>query len=247
MTWLAVLLPDGDDFELVAPRGHYLVTIGRHDGVGVALRMADAEREALEVVLPGLGAGPDTLFGTVLAPDGRRADGVFLRFHDEGTGVVVQARDRASGTYAAILPPGTYRVRAGWPHPRLGLRATYDLGRIRGTRRWDVQLAKLQTSVVEPNRTAPGVATLAQNYPNPFNASTVIELYLPQRTETRVTVHNILGQPLRELVRGELPGGRHRVVWDARDARRRRAASGVYFCVLEADASRSIRRMLLLR
>ena len=71
---------------------------------------------------------------------------------------------------------------------------------------------------------------LEQNFPNPFNPSTVIRYTLPRRSHVTLAVVSALGQVLLTLENGEEEQGVHEVKFDGTGL-----ASGVYFCVLQAD------------
>jgi Ca-activated chloride channel family protein len=68
---------------------------------------------------------------------------------------------------------------------------------------------------------------LSQNYPNPFNPSTTIKFGVPVRSHVRVTILNILGQQVTELVNEERESGYHTVSWNAN------VPSGIYLYRLE--------------
>lgn len=89
--------------------------------------------------------------------------------------------------------------------------------------------------------------TLEQNYPNPFNPETRIEFSLPQAASVKLTVFNVLGQSVNELVVGDLPRGVHSVVWNGTDNSGRTVASGVYFYRLETGSTQMTRKMMLLK
>lgn len=72
---------------------------------------------------------------------------------------------------------------------------------------------------------------LLQNYPNPFNPTTTISFALPLRSQVTISIYNLLGQRVAEIINGELERGYHAVRWNAG------AASGVYFCRMEAVPS----------
>ena len=94
----------------------------------------------------------------------------------------------------------------------------------------------------------PGAFGLAQNYPNPFNASTTIGFSLPAPTACRLSVHDLQGRRVRDLVaREEMPSGRHRVAWDGTDAGGGELASGVYLYRLRAGEGIRTRRLVLAR
>jgi beta-glucanase (GH16 family)/uncharacterized protein (DUF2141 family) len=94
---------------------------------------------------------------------------------------------------------------------------------------------------------AVGRVRLAQNVPNPFHPSTTIAFELPHADLVTLTVLDVAGRPVRELLRGELAAGAHSVQWDGRDEQGRRQAEGVYFYALVTPEGRTMKRMALLR
>jgi len=88
----------------------------------------------------------------------------------------------------------------------------------------------------------PDEYSLSQNYPNPFNPQTEIAFGLPVDSRVSVTVYNVLGQVVTELVNGELPAGNHVVNWNASDM-----ASGVYFYRITANQFTASRSMVLMK
>jgi len=99
----------------------------------------------------------------------------------------------------------------------------------------------------------PSVVTnfeLAQNFPNPFNPATNIRYSLPQASQVRLSVFNLLGQKVAILVNEFKQAGSHQVTFDAGNLN-----SGIYFYKIEADnpsaGSRQgfsqVRKMLLTR
>jgi hypothetical protein len=92
------------------------------------------------------------------------------------------------------------------------------------------------TTNVAADDLAAGAKTfsLLQNYPNPFNPETTIRYFVPALAHIQITVYTQFGQTIRTLVNAEKPAGEHRVVWDGRDERGARIASGVYFYRLQA-------------
>jgi len=94
----------------------------------------------------------------------------------------------------------------------------------------------------ERSQSKPRLITLDQNYPNPFNGVTNIRFYLPKRMNARLRVYNVVGQLVQNVNEGSLVSGTHlvRIIAD-------RWASGTYFAVLEAEGTRAIRRIVLIR
>jgi photosystem II stability/assembly factor-like uncharacterized protein len=89
----------------------------------------------------------------------------------------------------------------------------------------------LPVSVHEINQNVPEKFMLEQNYPNPFNPSTTIRYSIPAGTTAKVTlsIYDILGNQIAELVNEEKPPGEYQVQWNAESF-----SSGVYFYQLKA-------------
>jgi hypothetical protein len=83
---------------------------------------------------------------------------------------------------------------------------------------------------------------LAQNYPNPFNPTTQITFSLIKSEKVRLTVYNILGKQVAELVNETRGAGSHTVTFDATNF-----ASGVYIYKLQAGGAVLAKKMMLLK
>ena len=104
-----------------------------------------------------------------------------------------------------------------------------------------------QTAVDDNQGTLPTDYSLEQNYPNPFNPETVIEFNLPAPSHVTMTVFNIIGQKVTDIVDENLSAGNKRVVWDGRDAAGHEVQSGVYFYRITTDKFSMTRKMMLLK
>jgi hypothetical protein len=89
---------------------------------------------------------------------------------------------------------------------------------------------------------APHGFALHQNYPNPFNPSSTIGFDLPVRSHVTLTVFDILGQQLLQLINGEVEAGYHDVRLEGTNL-----SSGVYFYRLRAGDFVQTKRLLLVR
>jgi hypothetical protein len=88
---------------------------------------------------------------------------------------------------------------------------------------------------------------IQSNYPNPFNPSTTIVFSIPESRRVRVSVYNIKGQKVKDLLNDEMMRGSHRVIWDGKDNSNRSVSSGIYFIRLESMGKSSIRKAMLLK
>ncbi|MBN1479477.1 DUF5060 domain-containing protein [candidate division KSB1 bacterium] len=84
---------------------------------------------------------------------------------------------------------------------------------------------------------------LGQNYPNPFNGCTRISYMLPERTHVTLSVYNLQGQLVEQLMNKEQESGTYLVYWDVPLA----AASGLYFYQLTTGEITATKKCLLTR
>jgi hypothetical protein len=83
---------------------------------------------------------------------------------------------------------------------------------------------------------------LEQNYPNPFNPTTQITYSVPRSEKVKLTVYNILGNEVAQLVNETQGAGTYSVKFNAQSL-----ASGVYFYTLNAGNTSIVKKMLLLK
>ncbi len=88
----------------------------------------------------------------------------------------------------------------------------------------------------------PEQISLHQNYPNPFNPSTTIQFDLKESAFTKLTVYDLLGRKVKELVNDVRPAGTNTVQFNASDL-----ASGVYLYRLEAGSFVQTKRLTLIK
>ncbi len=84
--------------------------------------------------------------------------------------------------------------------------------------------------------------SLNQNYPNPFNPSTTISFTIPQKEIVKISIYNLLGEKVSELVNSEFSAGIHNVKFNAS-----KLASGIYFYNIKAGEFTQTRKMMLLK
>jgi hypothetical protein len=83
---------------------------------------------------------------------------------------------------------------------------------------------------------------LAQNYPNPFNPTTTISYSVIKSEKVRLTVYNVLGVKVADLVNETKAPGTYTASFNASNL-----ASGVYFYKLESGSNTVSKKMMLLK
>ena len=85
------------------------------------------------------------------------------------------------------------------------------------------------------------------NYPNPFNPETTISFSIPNDSNVEISIYNIKGQKVKQLVSDQLASGEHSVMWDGRDDNYQPVGSGIYFYKLKAGDFQKVRKMILMK
>jgi hypothetical protein len=92
---------------------------------------------------------------------------------------------------------------------------------------------------------------LSQNYPNPFNPSTTISFDIPgEARETQtvcLTIYDIRGRRVKELVNSELTPGTHTIHWNGRNDRGEPVSSGIYLYTLKVGKVAFTRKMVIMK
>ncbi|MBC8214633.1 MAG: PKD domain-containing protein, partial [Candidatus Marinimicrobia bacterium] len=88
---------------------------------------------------------------------------------------------------------------------------------------------------------------LNQNYPNPFNPTTTISFDIPELSDVRIDIYNVLGQKVKTLVDANYQPGYHSVQWDGYNDRGQSEVSGIYIYTISADGYRETHKMLMIK
>ncbi|MBK6764820.1 MAG: T9SS type A sorting domain-containing protein [bacterium] len=97
-------------------------------------------------------------------------------------------------------------------------------------------------TVATPPPALPRTTVLHPNYPNPFNPTTTIRFDLAHSIHTTLTIFDLTGRTVAQLIDGPLTAGSHSVAFDGANL-----ASGVYFYRLRAGRMHETRKMVLLK
>jgi hypothetical protein len=98
------------------------------------------------------------------------------------------------------------------------------------------------SSTVQYTVSAPDEFALAQNYPNPFNPSTQIVFQLKEDIQVNLTVFDLLGREVAQVVDAEMKAGTHKITFDAKEL-----SAGVYFYSLSAGSFHAMKKMTLIK
>jgi len=88
----------------------------------------------------------------------------------------------------------------------------------------------------------PEAFSLNGNHPNPFNPATTINFSLPEASQVTLTVYDVQGQVVAQLVNGWRNAGSHSAAFDGTNL-----ASGIYVYRLTAGSFNATGKMVLMK
>jgi len=142
-----------------------------------------------------------------------------------GEGVLATIRFELRGTGDAGIATGPIVARDG-------MNANLDLA------------AEIRTGS-SAQHSVPAASFLNSCFPNPFNPSTTLEYGLALAGHVSISVFDLRGRQVRQLVDEVKLPGLYSVEWDGTDARGSRLASGVYLARMSTRDNTLVRRMVL--
>ena len=93
----------------------------------------------------------------------------------------------------------------------------------------------------------PRMFSLGTNFPNPFNGTTIIPFELKETSQISLTVFDVTGKVVTELVSGERPAGFHQIEWDGTNSMGMNMSSGMYIYSLKSGEQKLFKKLLYLK
>ena len=93
----------------------------------------------------------------------------------------------------------------------------------------------------------PNKFMLHQNYPNPFNPKTTLEYELPLNSFIKITIYDLLGNEVKNLVSTNQSPGFKSIQWNSTNNQGEPVSAGVYLYSIEAGNFRQTKKMILLK
>ena len=108
-------------------------------------------------------------------------------------------------------------------------------------------LSAFDNSTVSIDKNSDYSFSSVSNSPNPFNPVTILRFVLPEEAFVKITIYDILGNVICNLLGEHQNSGYKSVVWDATNDKGRPIPGGVYFYSIEAGDLRQTKKMVLLK
>ena len=111
-----------------------------------------------------------------------------------------------------------------------------------------VQFFDLRLLIPESARNSlPKTIALLSNYPNPFRQATTIYYDLPVKTQVSISIFDLMGMKITDLVNREEEAGYNQVIWNGHNAKGQVVPSGIYIYQMNTPSFSSSGKMLLVK
>ena len=97
------------------------------------------------------------------------------------------------------------------------------------------------------DETLPITYNLYNAYPNPFNPVTTLHYDLPQDAMVNITIYDMMGRIVSNLVSSQQNAGYKSVQWNATNDEGKPASAGLYLYTIQAGKFRQTKKMVLLK
>ncbi|MDZ7692487.1 MAG: S8 family serine peptidase [Balneolaceae bacterium] len=184
------------------------------------------------------------------AAEGRGVNfGIYDGYTDEEKKLSLTAgteQTEVSGTdVSAVVASGPYTVG---PRARVRIGFVYAFGENLNTLQTQIAEARSRAPFMVSNKglviseEEPEQTEFFQNYPNPYNGSTRLRLDLSSQSHVNISVYNILGRKVAEIVDKELEPRIHIFNFNSRHL-----SSGIYFARLQSETRTKTIKMVLVK
>ena len=97
------------------------------------------------------------------------------------------------------------------------------------------------------DETLPITYNLHNAYPNPFNPVTTLRYDLPNNGLVKITIYDMMGRIVNNLVSGQQSSGHKSVRWNATNDAGQPVSAGLYLYTIDAGQFRQTKKMVLLK
>jgi len=177
--------------------------------------------------------GADNIFELHVTSEGAPLEGAGVCLH-KGEEVYLRGTTNSEGYYSTAVYPTT----AGTLYATVTKEGYLPCQK-------EVKVENVAVADGPDPENLPREFALFQNYPNPFNPSTNIVYHLPEDTEVRLEIFNLLGQRVRSMSEGMQKAGVHSFTLGSGELGE--VHSGIYFYTLKAGDFSDTKKMMLLR
>ena len=111
-----------------------------------------------------------------------------------------------------------------------------------GSDLYTVDGISVASNIILSGSTSADEYKLYQNVPNPFNGTTAIKFYVPEDVEVQISVYNMLGEHVSDVVNDIFNAGKHEVTFNASNL-----GQGTYFVRMTTEGFTATKNMNIVK
>jgi len=154
------------------------------------------------------------------------------------------ATSNFAGAYSIFMPVGTWNVTASAPG---FVTQTIENVVVNANQTTTVNFQMVAGSENGEDVIPITATELLGNYPNPFNPETTLSFALKTAGRVKLTIYNLKGQVVKDILNSDLPTGYHKYIWNGRDQYNRPCAGGIYYYKMESADYQCVKKMILMQ
>jgi len=112
---------------------------------------------------------------------------------------------------------------------------------------YSAALAVQVTNGANPDTEIPKITALQKPFPNPFNPDVTIPFDLSIGGKVTISIYNLKGQLIRDLVNENKPAASHRIVWNGKDNEGNYVSTGTYVIQMNAPGYNFSRKISMIK
>ena len=152
----------------------------------------------------------------------------------------------AGGNNGAVIVPNDHQSSILWQQINLGSmppNGSLESSKIELIKKWIDEGALEKILKIEDQVSLIEKFQLNQNYPNPFNPITTISYYLPKSELVDITIYDITGRIVKNLVSTTQKAGYNSIQWNATNNSGQKVNSGIYLYTIQAGNFRQTKKI----
>ena len=111
-----------------------------------------------------------------------------------------------------------------------------------GSDAYTIDGISIASNITVSGSTSADAYKLYQNVPNPFNGTTTIKFYVPENAEVAISVYNMLGEHVADVVNDIFNTGKHEVTFNASNL-----GQGTYFVRMTTEGFTATKNMNIVK
>ncbi len=152
----------------------------------------------------------------------------------------------AGGNNGAVIVPNDHQSSILWQQINLGSmppNGSLESSKIDLIKKWIDEGALEKVLKIEDQVSLIKKFQLNQNYPNPFNPITTISYYVPTSELVDITIYDINGRIVKNLVSATQKAGYKSIQWNATNNSGQKVNSGIYLYTIQAGDFRQTKKI----